>query len=151
MADNPVLFAYDGSDDAKGAITGAAELFAGRRGVVYSAWEHGWTNLTVAWPEVGNLEALDAAAEETATKLAAEGVEVAAAAGVTAEPDARLARGPVWQAILAAADEYDAAAIVLGRRGLGGVKSMLLGSVSNAVIHHANRPVVVIPRGAEGR
>jgi nucleotide-binding universal stress UspA family protein len=145
MAGNPVLFSYDGSDDAKSALAAAAELFAGRPGVVFSAWEHGWTNLTVAWPEVGNLEALEAAAEEMAVKLAAEGVELAAAAGITAEPVARLARGPVWQAILAAGDEYDAVAIILGRRGLGGIKSLLLGSVSNAVVQHSKRPVVIVP------
>jgi len=35
--------------------------------------------------------------------------------------------------------------IVLGTRGLGGVKSLMLGSVSGAVAHHARRAVLVIP------
>lgn len=35
--------------------------------------------------------------------------------------------------------------IVLGARGLGRVESMLLGSVSIAVIFHSKRPVLVVP------
>jgi hypothetical protein len=38
------------------------------------------------------------------------------------------------------------AAIVMGSRGLTGVRSMLLGSVSNAVVHHTERPTLVIHR-----
>jgi nucleotide-binding universal stress UspA family protein len=33
------------------------------------------------------------------------------------------ARGPIWQTILEIADERDASAIVMGSRGLGGLKS----------------------------
>jgi nucleotide-binding universal stress UspA family protein len=35
---------------------------------------------------------------------------------------------------------------VMGSRGLTGVRSMLLGSVSNAVVHHTERPTLVIHR-----
>ncbi len=48
-------------------------------------------------------------------------------------------------AILSVADDVDAKAIVLGTRGRGGVTSMMLGSVSRAVLHHADRPVLVVP------
>jgi hypothetical protein len=36
-------------------------------------------------------------------------------------------------------------AIVMGSRGLTGLKSLLLGSVSHAVIQHADRTVIVVP------
>jgi nucleotide-binding universal stress UspA family protein len=40
-------------------------------------------------------------------------------------------------------------AIVVGSRGLGAFKRVLLGSVSSYVVHHAARPVLVIPGDAE--
>jgi len=43
------------------------------------------------------------------------------------------------------ADRHDAAAIVMGSRGLTGLTSMLLvGSVSSAVLHHAGRPTLIV-------
>ena len=47
-------------------------------------------------------------------------------------------------AILGEADALEATAIRMGSRGLTGVKS-LLGSVSHAVIQHADRTVIVVP------
>ncbi|HEX6390836.1 MAG TPA: universal stress protein, partial [Solirubrobacteraceae bacterium] len=60
------------------------------------------------------------------------------------EPVAVKADGPVWKTILDIAACHDAATIVMGSRGLTGLRSMLLGSVSSAVLHHADRPTLVI-------
>jgi nucleotide-binding universal stress UspA family protein len=45
--------------------------------------------------------------------------------------------------IVALAHERDADLIVVGTRGLGTFRSALMGSVSSAVVHRADRPVVV--------
>ena len=45
--------------------------------------------------------------------------------------------------LLAAAEDADL--LVVGARGAGGFKRLLLGSVSTHVTHHAHCPVVVIP------
>src|ERR671934_164053 len=42
------------------------------------------------------------------------------------------------------ADELDADVIVLGARGLAGIAAFL-GSVSNHVLQHAHRPVLIVP------
>jgi nucleotide-binding universal stress UspA family protein len=40
---------------------------------------------------------------------------------------------------------HDADLVVVGTRGLGGIKSFFLGSVSQQVAHHARCPVVIVP------
>ncbi len=46
--------------------------------------------------------------------------------------------------ILEIADRRDAAMIVMGSRGRTGLSSTVLGSVSSAVVHHRERPTLVI-------
>jgi nucleotide-binding universal stress UspA family protein len=88
--------------------------------------------------------ALDQAAAEDGGRIADEGASIARGAGLEAEAVAVEAVGPVWTTIIEIADRHDAAAIILGSRGLTGVRSMLLGSISSAVVHHADRPTLVI-------
>ncbi|SFQ99347.1 universal stress protein [Desulfoscipio geothermicus] len=53
-------------------------------------------------------------------------------------------QGDIAKSIIEYAREHDFDLIVMGTRGLGNVKGMLLGSVSNKVIHQAHCPVTVV-------
>lgn len=150
MSDRPILLAFDGSDPARQAIEQAAALFPGRRAVVTTVWrslESGAAAARVALPDAvvdDAVERLDAAAGESALEIAREGAELATAAGMQATPDARVCGDAVWSTILDAAEEIDAAAIVVGSRGRSAVQAALLGSTSSGVLHRSRRPVVLV-------
>ena len=147
-ADTPLLLCYDGSEPAKHAIERAAGLLGTRHAVVLTVWQPTAVLGSFAWAgateSMLNYVELDRAATELAERIASEGAGVAQNAGMRAEPLAVKATGPVWKTILEVAASHDVSTIVIGSRGLTGLRSMLLGSVSTAVVHHADRPTLVI-------
>jgi len=56
----------------------------------------------------------------------------------------RIAVGPVSREIVRIAEEEQFDMIVIGTRGLTGLKRMLLGSVADAVAHYAHCPVTIV-------
>jgi nucleotide-binding universal stress UspA family protein len=58
--------------------------------------------------------------------------------------EAHLVEGRPADAILDLAERICADLIVVGSRGLGSVKRLLVGSVSLGIVHHADRPVLVV-------
>jgi len=73
--------------------------------------------------------------DEQVGRIGALGGEVA---------DARLRMGSPADQIFCQAEETQADLVVVGRRGLGGVKRLLMGSVSEGVVQHAQCPVLVV-------
>jgi nucleotide-binding universal stress UspA family protein len=69
-------------------------------------------------------------------------LETAQAAGVRALTSQRV--GEPGREICALAQEWSADLILLGRRGMQGLGELLLGSVSNFVMHRANCAVLVV-------
>jgi nucleotide-binding universal stress UspA family protein len=143
----PLLICFDGSDHAKYAIRHAAGLLAVKAALVVTVWQPTAFLGGFAWAgeaSMVDLGDLDRAVAEEGRRVADEGVRIAREAGLAAEPMAVEANGPVWKTVTETADRNDATAIVMGSRGLTGLRSMLLGSVSSAVVHHADRPVLVV-------
>ena len=147
---SPVLIAYDGSEPAQNAIAHAARLFPGGPTLVATVWRsvrHVTGAARAALPDEiieEGVRNLDAAAEAEASSTAEEGAERARDAGMSASPLVICADASVWASILAAANACDARAVVVGSRGRSGLRSAVLGGVSNAVVHHCRRPVVVV-------
>jgi nucleotide-binding universal stress UspA family protein len=148
----PVILCYDGSDGARRAIEAAGPLLGLVPAVVVHAWERAEAQpvlRTAGHPSViPRLEELiadlDEAASQHATRVAAEGEALARAAGLDAAGEAVLGQIGTWQTLAREAQERSAVALVVGSRGRSATASLVLGSVSHSLLHHAGRPLLVV-------
>lgn len=160
------MLCYDSSDLARQAIEESAIVLGRERAVVLTVFESLGSavlrHATAAKTELGRgfkeishdvVDELDSGAAKRAEATAREGADAAAAAGFDAQPLTRRAvakaaerdTATIWRAILDVADQEDSAVIVVGSRGLSGLGSALLGSVSYGLLHNSTRPVLVMP------
>ena len=140
-----ILICYDGSTDAKEAIARGAALLEGQRATVLTVWHRFDTATLGLSGGVEDMQKSDAASRRHAEQQAEAGARLATEEGFDAEPRTADRRTTIADAILDEADALGASAILMGSRGLTGLKSLLLGSVSHAVIQHANRTMIVVP------
>jgi nucleotide-binding universal stress UspA family protein len=138
-----VLFAYDGSELARLAIQEAgAQIGAGRHAVVVTVWETfsvGFLPPSNEEIDAANAEAVRQAAEKTA----AEGADLAEAAGFRAQGIA-VQTSPTWQGLIDVAERRGARLIVIGSHRRRGISRVLLGSVASAVASHWHGSVLVV-------
>lgn len=146
-----ILIAYDGSPDATAAIQRAGELMRDEPATVLTVWDPMALILARSPGGLGPMAGLvamqetDDALRRQAEHTVAEGAALARRAGLDATGHCRARETTMATAILDEAERVGASAIVMGSRGLTGLKSLLMGSVSHGVLHHADRPVVVVP------
>jgi nucleotide-binding universal stress UspA family protein len=140
---NPVMLATDGSPTAEEATTVAIELAAALEVplLVVSSWEVPYQSAAVGWAPLA--PDIDRIGEEDAEAAADYAADRAREAGVSAMTLIR--RGDPEREICALADERDVRLIVVGSHGWGAFRRLAFGSVSTAVLHHARRPVLVVP------
>jgi nucleotide-binding universal stress UspA family protein len=129
-----ILLATDGSEDAKLAARAAGNLSdkTGAELHIIHAWQY------VPHPVLDSEHY-----KEEAGRLLKEQTDLLADAGVTVM-EAHLLMAPPVDAILDLSEELGADLIVVGSRGHGPIGRLLLGSVSEGVVHHATRPVLVL-------
>ena len=133
-----ILLATDGSEEARIASHMAASIAEGTGSELHLVHVVGTGGTD---PRVYELmrRSSHAFLDEQAGKLRAAGAMVAKEHLRNGRPD---------QEIVALADELGAGLIVMGGRGLGGMKRALMGSVSDSVVRHAHCPVLVA-RGSQ--
>ena len=151
MSNAPILICYDGSDDAKAAIKHGGSLLRGAKATVLTVWQP--LALIVVHSPIGfglppalpDADKIDRASAEAARAQAEEGAELARQAGFEADSRTCAQVTTTSEAILADARALGADAILMGSRGLTGLKSLMLGSVSHGVVQHADRAVIIEP------
>ncbi len=153
--ESPVVVAFDGSPESEAAVTAAARLFPARRLVVVSVWEPGLalaltpptdslSGIAYAGPDPDTMRRVDQSQHDHATDTAEAGAKLARSLGAEADAHAVAEDVDIAETIAGAAKERGAAAVVIGSRGLGRVKSRLLGSTSQGLLRHTHLPVMVV-------
>lgn len=133
----PILVGVDGSETSVEALRTAARLGAALHLPIeaITTW--------VVDPVIAGYIPVDTAGPEEAAQAVLDG---AIAAAFDGEPpvdlEAKLVYGPAAPTLVE--ETRHASMLILGSRGLGGFKGMLLGSVSVACVNHAFCPVMVV-------
>jgi nucleotide-binding universal stress UspA family protein len=141
-----IVVGVDGSEGAGAALEFAVAEAALRRARLrlISVWE-----VPAAMYGSGFAPGVDASTLDAFRERAQTVADDAAATAKKQQPavecEAKAVEGQPASVLLDEAADADL--IVVGNRGLGGFKRLLLGSVSQQVVHHASCPVVVVRAG----
>lgn len=144
-----ILVSTDGSENSKRAFE-AACLLAKQNGsellivhVVSEALPAQYAPIGINEP-VADYTAYFNSVENKGKDLVNAIVNESQKAGINATGEVLRTISSTVEAILEASDRHDVNLIVVGTRGLGGFKKLLLGSVSTGIVSHANCSVLVV-------
>jgi nucleotide-binding universal stress UspA family protein len=134
-----ILVAYDGSPHSQRAIVVAAELAHCTQAQLHVVYAYDPLPADLGEPNYQNL--LDRVLS-WANEIVAGGTALVQDKSIPVTRD--VLEGPAAAAILRVAEAEKFDLIVMGSRGLGQFAGLLLGSVSDRVLHHAKVPVMVV-------
>jgi nucleotide-binding universal stress UspA family protein len=139
-----ILLATDGSDEAELAALRAVELADATHSELHVVHVGVVPLFLVSYPGTLGYEGklYERIEEDSRELLRKQSWRVKAAGGTVAGTHLRM--GEVALEILALAEDIGADLIVMGSRGLGGLRRALMGSVSDSVVRHAHCPVLVV-------
>lgn len=143
-----------GEDALRLAVT-LARSFGADLDLVFVVREH--SAYAPAYPPVGREEPLIARTAQGWLDTAAAGVRDAAGAagdGDALRVSTHVRYAPsVAEGLMKTADEFDSALVILGAGSAGAMRRHTLGATASMLLHRANRPVTLVPRGyrAAGR
>ncbi|HZY95039.1 MAG TPA: universal stress protein [Candidatus Bathyarchaeia archaeon] len=148
-----IMVAVDGSESAKKAAEVALDItgkYKAELHVLYAinppipSIAYSFPSMTPPTPSQAEIDAYYATAKKTAMAIVEQTVSEAQKRGINAKPEIPEATGSVVETLINHAVDDKVDLIVMGSRGLGGFKKLLLGSVSSGVITHAPCPVLVV-------
>jgi nucleotide-binding universal stress UspA family protein len=134
-----ILLATDGSEDARRATEAAADL-AGKSGSelhVVHVW-HDVPGFAHAFVKRELRRQGQEILDEQVQKIEASGGTIT---------QAHLRGGRTSDEVIELSEELGVGLLVVGSRGLGTVRRILIGSHSEEIVHHARVPVLVVRRG----
>src|SRR5262245_41365726 len=138
-----IVVGVDGSEGGTAALELAAgeATFRGVRLRIVSVWQVPVTVYGADFAPPLDMSTWDAV-ESRAQQIADDALAAAKELQPSLDAETVVVQGQPADVLLA--QGADATLIVVGRRGLGGFRSLLLGSVSHQVVQHATCPVVVV-------
>jgi nucleotide-binding universal stress UspA family protein len=144
-----ILLATDGSEEAELAALRAVDLADATDSELHVVHVGVVPSFLKSYPgTLGYERKLYEQMEEVSRELLRkQSWRVKAAGGTVAGTHLRM--GEVDLEIVALAEELQADLIVMGSRGLGGVRRALMGGVSDSVVRHAHCPVLVVRQEKE--
>jgi nucleotide-binding universal stress UspA family protein len=139
-----ILLATDGSEEAELAATRAVDIAEKTDSELHVVHVGVVPSFLVSYPGTLGYERrlYDQIEEESRQLLRELSWRVKVVGGTVAGTHLRM--GQVALEIVALAEELGVGLIVIGSRGLGGVRRALMGSVSDSVVRHAHCPVLVV-------
>ncbi len=147
-----IVIAFDGSPTARRAVHYASRFLTADRAVILTVWsplDRGTEPVSYDLdgpPDPTDTYEVDIALPE-AQRINDEGLELALATGLPAEPLCIAQTDTVWGTIIDAADELEADLIVTGTRATTGLRSLIQSSVADHVLRRGRRPVLIVPPG----
>ena len=151
-----ILVAVDGSESSQRAAQAALELAEKLKTeliVVHAivpptSYYHSTiaspVGMTLPAPSQHEIDAYYAYARKVALSVVGETESKAKKHGIAVKTEIPEAVSSVVETIINHATKENIDLIIVGTRGLGGFKKMLLGSVSSGIVSHAHCPVLVV-------
>jgi nucleotide-binding universal stress UspA family protein len=135
-----VVLGYDGEPGSRTALQTAVAIASAFKRPLVIAFGY------APAPIGGDVADLSKVIQDLGTKITGEAVKAAHEVDASVAVQVELVNDRPAEAILRAAEQFDALAIVVGSSGgRGPIAGALLGSVTYQVVHRATRPVVVVP------